>query len=342
MTRGAARSRRRARPRRRRAVLEATAARRRARARPRTRPRRAGAVAFARRLAREAPRADGARRRRPQRPRRPARRARAARRRRPSSRRTRASSRGCSSCDSAEIERRAAAPRARGGRARSGAVVVLKGDDTLVADPGGRVAVSRGGSPALATAGTGDVLTGVIAALLAQRLDPFTAAAAGVLLHARAGRLAARASARAEGVIATDVIEALPARARRDGRRWLSRRPRRPGVAEIARSRARAGAREPRRDRAQLRPAARRAAPAARGSARSSRPTATATAPCRAPAPRSPAARAGWRWRAPRELRELRDAGIARAGARDGRARPQPNSREALAAGGDVVVWSER
>jgi hydroxyethylthiazole kinase-like uncharacterized protein yjeF len=96
---------------------------------------------------------------------------------------------------------------------RSGAIVVLKGDDTLVAAPDGHVAVSRGGSPALATAGTGDVLTGVIAALLAQRLDPFLAAAAGVLLHARAGRLAALAVGSAEAVIAGDVIEAL-ARAR--------------------------------------------------------------------------------------------------------------------------------
>ncbi len=59
------------------------------------------------------------------------------------------------------------------------AVVVLKGDDTLIADPSGRVAVSPGGAHALATAGTGDVLTGVIAALLAVGLDPFTAAAAG-------------------------------------------------------------------------------------------------------------------------------------------------------------------
>ncbi len=94
---------------------------------------------------------------------------------------------------------------------RSRAIVVLKGDDTLVAEPDGRVAVSRGGSPALATAGTGDVLTGVIAALLAQRLDPFLAAAAGVWLHAAAGREAARRQGSAEGVIASDVIDALPA-----------------------------------------------------------------------------------------------------------------------------------
>lgn len=93
--------------------------------------------------------------------------------------------------------------------ARSGAVVVLKGDDTLVADPAGRVAVNRGGAPALATAGTGDVLSGVIGAYLAKRMDPFHAACAGVLVHAAAGRLAARLIG-AEGVIAGDVIAALP------------------------------------------------------------------------------------------------------------------------------------
>jgi NAD(P)H-hydrate epimerase len=88
---------------------------------------------------------------------------------------------------------------------------VLKGDDTLIARPDGLVAVNPGGSPALATAGTGDVLTGAIAALLAQSLDPFTAAAAGVWLHAEAGRAAAQAVGVAESVIATDVIAALPA-----------------------------------------------------------------------------------------------------------------------------------
>jgi ADP-dependent NAD(P)H-hydrate dehydratase / NAD(P)H-hydrate epimerase len=105
------------------------------------------------------------------------------------------------------------------------AIVLLKGDDTLIADPSGRVAVSPGGSPALATAGTGDVLTGVIAALLSQGVDGFTAAAAGVWLHAAAGREAAHRVGAAEGVIATDVIAALPVvrsqaprSARREGR----------------------------------------------------------------------------------------------------------------------------
>jgi hydroxyethylthiazole kinase-like uncharacterized protein yjeF len=109
-----------------------------------------------------------------------------------------------------EIERerlrhvRAAAQLAR-------AVVVLKGDDTLIADPDGRVAVSPGDSPALATAGSGDVLTGVVAALLAQGVPAFTAAAAAVWLHAEAGRWAAQAlGGVAEGVIASDVIAALP------------------------------------------------------------------------------------------------------------------------------------
>jgi hydroxyethylthiazole kinase-like uncharacterized protein yjeF len=89
------------------------------------------------------------------------------------------------------------------------AIVVLKGDDTLVAEPGGRVAVSPGGAPALATAGTGDVLSGVIAAYLAKRMDPFHAACAGVWVHLAAGRLAAQEIG-VEGVIAGDVIEQLP------------------------------------------------------------------------------------------------------------------------------------
>ena len=90
------------------------------------------------------------------------------------------------------------------------AVVLLKGDDTLIADPRGLVAVSPGGSPALATAGTGDVLTGVIVALLAQGLSAFDAACAGVYMHLLAGRIAAVDVGCPEAVIATDVIAALP------------------------------------------------------------------------------------------------------------------------------------
>jgi NAD(P)H-hydrate epimerase len=114
--------------------------------------------------------------------------------------------------DSAEIERERLL-HARAAAEHSQAIVVLKGDDTLIAEPSGRVAVSPGGAHGLATAGTGDVLTGVIGASLAQGLDPFTAAAAGVRLHRDAGREAARRLGTADSVIATDVIEALaPAR----------------------------------------------------------------------------------------------------------------------------------
>ncbi|MBV9802431.1 MAG: NAD(P)H-hydrate dehydratase [Solirubrobacterales bacterium] len=97
------------------------------------------------------------------------------------------------------------------------AIVVLKGDDTLVATPDGRVAVNQGGASALATAGTGDVLSGVIGAFLAKGMDPWHAACAGVLVHARAGQLTAREIG-PEGVIASDVIAALPrARASLEG-----------------------------------------------------------------------------------------------------------------------------
>jgi ADP-dependent NAD(P)H-hydrate dehydratase / NAD(P)H-hydrate epimerase len=89
------------------------------------------------------------------------------------------------------------------------AVVVLKGDDTLVGSPDGRVGVSKGGSSALATAGTGDVLSGVIGAFLAKGMEPFHAACAGVFVHSRAGQLAAEEIG-TEGVIARDVIELLP------------------------------------------------------------------------------------------------------------------------------------
>jgi NAD(P)H-hydrate epimerase len=98
---------------------------------------------------------------------------------------------------------------ARRAAADSGAIVVLKGDDTIVAEPEGRVGVNPGGAAALATAGTGDVLSGVIAAYLAKDMHPFHAACAGVFVHACAGRLAASEHG-SEGVIARDVIEALP------------------------------------------------------------------------------------------------------------------------------------
>ncbi len=110
--------------------------------------------------------------------------------------------------DSADIEAHRLA-HAREAAEQSGAIVVLKGDDTIVAAPGGPVAINPGATPALATAGTGDVLSGVIGTLLAKRMDPFAAAAAGVLAHARAGKVAAERHG-ADHVVAGDVIDALP------------------------------------------------------------------------------------------------------------------------------------
>jgi ADP-dependent NAD(P)H-hydrate dehydratase / NAD(P)H-hydrate epimerase len=99
---------------------------------------------------------------------------------------------------------------ARAAAAAAGAHVVLKGDDTLVVSPDGTAAVSRGGAPGLATAGTGDVLAGVIGAMLAKRLPPAHAACAGVYVHVRAGQIAATPHG-PDGVVASDVIHALPA-----------------------------------------------------------------------------------------------------------------------------------
>jgi ADP-dependent NAD(P)H-hydrate dehydratase / NAD(P)H-hydrate epimerase len=99
---------------------------------------------------------------------------------------------------------------AREAAEQGGCVVVLKGDDTIVVAPGGPVAVSVVSAPALATAGTGDVLAGTIGALLAQGLDPFEAACAGVWANTNAGIAAAERVGAAESVIASDVIDALP------------------------------------------------------------------------------------------------------------------------------------
>jgi ADP-dependent NAD(P)H-hydrate dehydratase / NAD(P)H-hydrate epimerase len=104
---------------------------------------------------------------------------------------------------------------AREAAERGGCVVVLKGDDTIVAAPGGPAAVSVISAPALATAGTGDVLAGTIGALLAQGLGPFEAACAGVWANTNAGIAAAERVGAPESVIASDVIDALPAGLRR-------------------------------------------------------------------------------------------------------------------------------
>lgn len=91
----------------------------------------------------------------------------------------------------------------------TGSLIVLKGDDTIVATPLGTVAISEGGAPALATAGSGDVLSGLIGALLARGVEPFQACCAAVRLHLEAGRIAAGAGS--EGVLSGDVAAALVA-----------------------------------------------------------------------------------------------------------------------------------
>ncbi len=90
---------------------------------------------------------------------------------------------------------------------RTGQVVVLKGAGTVIADSSGRAAVCPLGTPALGVAGTGDVLTGVIAAALASVETTFEAACAAVVLHAKAGELAARSD---RGLLAHEVADRLP------------------------------------------------------------------------------------------------------------------------------------
>jgi NAD(P)H-hydrate epimerase len=92
--------------------------------------------------------------------------------------------------------------------AATGSIVVLKGERTVVAEPGGRATVSASGNPGMATGGTGDVLAGVTGALLARH-GSLLAATAAVVVHGRAGDLAA-AERGQEGLTALDVVEALP------------------------------------------------------------------------------------------------------------------------------------
>jgi NAD(P)H-hydrate epimerase len=96
---------------------------------------------------------------------------------------------------------------ARAAADRFGATVVLKGADTLVASPDGPVIVCDAGPPSLATAGTGDVLTGVVASFLSKGLDGATAAAAAAVAHGLAARLVPHQA----GLVAGDLLDALPA-----------------------------------------------------------------------------------------------------------------------------------
>ena len=107
---------------------------------------------------------------------------------------------------------------ARRAAAASGAVVLLKGHGTVVTD-GARTEINRTGNPGMATGGAGDVLTGIVATLLAQRFSAFDAARLGAHVHGLAGDLA-RDRLGETSLIATDLLESLPEAFRR-----LARRP---------------------------------------------------------------------------------------------------------------------
>jgi len=91
---------------------------------------------------------------------------------------------------------------------RTGSVVLLKGGCTVIASPDGQVTLNTTGNCGMATAGSGDVLTGIITALVAQGVGAYDAARIGAFVHGRAGDLAAEKYSRM-GMIAGDIIQML-------------------------------------------------------------------------------------------------------------------------------------
>ena len=130
------------------------------------------------------------------------------------------------SADREIVEADSKTAKARAAAHKLGCAVLLKGPDTVVAEPGGRAAIATGDAPWLATAGSGDVLSGLVGGLLAQAMPPFEAANAAVWLHAEAARRFG------PGLIAEDLPETLPGVLRellaRDQARMTSNQHRRP------------------------------------------------------------------------------------------------------------------